>query len=78
MQYIKKLKLSNFKRFEKLELEFEQGINTIIGDNESGKSTILQAIDLVSSGNRNRIESSGIESLLNKASVKSYFIGDKK
>ena len=77
MQYIKKLKLCNFKRFEKLEIEFGQGINTIVGDNESGKSTILQAIELVSSGNRNRIESSGIEALLNKSSVKKFFSGEK-
>ncbi|RTE85493.1 hypothetical protein EYQ95_11280 [Lysobacter sp. N42] len=47
MQYIKKLKLFNFKRFRKFEVEFSSETNTIIGDNESGKSSILQAIERV-------------------------------
>ena len=57
MQYIKKLKLLNFKRFKEFEVEFDSKINTIIGDNEAGKSSILQAIELLSSGSRNKVES---------------------
>jgi DNA repair exonuclease SbcCD ATPase subunit len=41
---IKKLKLKNYKRFNELELDFDSGINIIVGDNEAGKSTISQAI----------------------------------
>lgn len=66
MQYITKLKLTNFKKFKNLEVNFQEGINTIIGDNESGKSTILQAIELVSRGSRNRAETIGFEALFNK------------
>lgn len=66
MKYITKLKLTNFKKFKNLELEFQDGINTIVGDNESGKSTILQAIELVSKASRNRVETIGFESLINK------------
>ena len=66
MQYIVKLKLANFKKFKELEVGFQEGINTIIGDNESGKSTILQAIELVSKASRNRVETLGFESLINK------------
>lgn len=72
LQYIKKLKLENFKRFKSLEVNFDQGINTIIGDNESGKSSILQAIDLVAKGSRSRIETIGIESLLTKEVCNSF------
>jgi len=76
MQYIKKLKLFNFKRFKQFEVEFSSETNTIIGDNESGKSSILQAIELVASGSRNKVETLGIESILNKDSVNDFIITD--
>lgn len=77
MQYIKKLKLLNFKRFKEFEVEFDSKINTIIGDNESGKSSILQAIELLSSGSRNKVETAGVESILNKDSISEFLSGDK-
>ena len=49
--YIKKVHIENFKRFHKsFDIEFNQGINIIVGDNESGKSTILEAIYLALTG----------------------------
>lgn len=77
MQYIKKLKLINFKRFKEFEVEFDSKINTIIGDNEAGKSSILQAIELLSSGSRNKVETVGLESLLNKDSIAEFLATDK-
>ncbi len=77
MQNIRKLKLLNFKRFKQLEVEFNSEINTIIGDNEAGKSSILQAIEYVASGSRNKIENIGIESLLNKDSITEFFTAGK-
>lgn len=77
MQYIKKLKLLNFKRFKVFEVEFDSKINTIIGDNEAGKSSILQAIGLLSSGSRNKVETIGVESLLNKKSITEFLATDK-
>ncbi|QEY25377.1 ATP-dependent nuclease [Neisseria zalophi] len=71
-QYITKLKLTNFKKFKHLEVQFQDGINTIIGDNESGKSTILQAIELVSKASRNRVEIIGFESLINKEACQEF------
>lgn len=38
------LKVNNFKRFQHAEIEFSPGLNVIKGPNESGKSTLLQAI----------------------------------
>lgn len=72
MQYIKKLKLENFKRFKSLEVNFKEGINTIVGDNESGKSSIIQAIDLVAKGSRSRVETIGIESLFTKEACNDF------
>ena len=73
MSKIKKLKLKNFKRFSKFEVEFRDNLNILAGENESGKSTILSAIDLVLRGSRNRIESIGMENLLNRNSVDKFF-----
>ena len=40
----------NFKIFENFELEFNTGLNILVGDNEVGKSTILEAIHLALTG----------------------------
>lgn len=77
MQYIKKLKLINFKRFRCFEVEFNPEANTIIGDNEAGKSSILQAIEMVASGSRNKVETVGVESILNKDAIADFFASDK-
>ncbi|ESS13137.1 recombination protein F [Betaproteobacteria bacterium MOLA814] len=77
MQYIRKIKLINYKRFKEFEVEFDSKINTIIGDNEAGKSSILQAIELLSSGSRHKVETAGIESILNKNSITEFLAGEK-
>lgn len=71
--YIKKLKAKNLKKYKTLEVNFNDNINLLIGENESGKSTILQAIDLLLSGSRNRVESIGLEYLFNKDVIKEFF-----
>lgn len=49
--YISKINIINYKCFEgKFSLEFNNDINIIVGDNEAGKSTILEAIHLALSG----------------------------
>ena len=65
MKVIKKIKLQNFKRFKEFKTEFDGSLNLLLGDNESGKSTILSAIDIVLSGSRSKVESAGLESLFN-------------
>jgi predicted ATP-dependent endonuclease of OLD family len=74
---IEKLKLLNFKRFQELTIDFDRDFNTIIGDNEPGKSTILLALDLVLSGSRNKIENIGAENLFNKKCVQDFLKSDK-
>jgi putative ATP-dependent endonuclease of the OLD family len=49
--YIKKLIIENFKCFEgKFPLDLNKSLNILVGDNEAGKSTILEAIHLALSG----------------------------
>lgn len=44
--YISKLKIKNFKCFDELEINFDPNFNLIIGENNSGKSTIFEALRL--------------------------------
>lgn len=47
---INELKISNFRQFKNLKLEFNKNIIIIHGDNTKGKSTILEAIYLLTNG----------------------------
>lgn len=48
---IEKINIENFKCFKgKFTLEFTDGINIVVGNNEAGKSTILEAIHLALTG----------------------------
>lgn len=49
--FIKKVKIVNFKRFKgEFTIQLNNGINILVGDNEAGKSTILEAIHLALTG----------------------------
>lgn len=49
--HINKIHIENFKCFEgSFDLNLNEGLNIIVGDNEAGKSTILEAINLALSG----------------------------
>jgi putative ATP-dependent endonuclease of OLD family len=43
---IEELYILNYKSYRTLNLPFKKGLNIIVGDNEAGKSTILEAINL--------------------------------
>lgn len=45
--HISKLTLVNYRNFKNATLQFQRGVNTIIGENGSGKSNILRAIRLL-------------------------------
>lgn len=42
-----KVKISNFKKIEEMELNFMPGMNLLIGDNGVGKTSILEALTIV-------------------------------
>lgn len=77
MRQIRKIILHNFKRFRDLEMDVYPDLNIFIGDNESGKSSILQAIDLVSHGSRHRVETIGLDRLFNVEAI-SQFMGSSR
>ena len=47
MGYVKKLYIGGFKRFTHFEIEFNERLSILVGENEAGKSTILEAIRIV-------------------------------
>ena len=75
--YIKKIKLHNYRRFKDLEISFNERRNILVGDNESGKSSILEAIDLTARGSRHRVEEIGIEPLFNVEVIKDFMAGSR-
>ena len=46
--YISKVSLVNYRNFENSFFLFNKGINTIIGENASGKTNLFRAIRLIS------------------------------
>ena len=78
MKHITKVKLENFKRFRALTIPLYSDLNVIVGENESGKSTILSAINYVLCGSRNRIESIGFDKLINDQAVQDFLSSDKR
>ncbi|SHF34776.1 putative ATP-dependent endonuclease of the OLD family [Chryseobacterium takakiae] len=45
--YLNTLTISNFRKIQHLEICFNKGVNLLIGENDAGKSSILDAIRLV-------------------------------
>ncbi|WP_140160641.1 ATP-dependent nuclease, partial [Algoriphagus antarcticus] len=45
--YISKLSIRNYRNFKNVSLEFLKGVNTIIGENGSGKTNVLHALRLL-------------------------------
>lgn len=47
---IERVSIRNYRRFRKLDLALGQGLNIIVGQNDAGKSTLLEAINLALTG----------------------------
>lgn len=45
--YISKLRIQNFRCFRDFTIEFNEGLNVLIGGNNAGKTTIMKAIELI-------------------------------
>lgn len=47
---INRIHLENYRIHDKLDVEFDSGINLLLGENGKGKSSILEAIDVLPPG----------------------------
>ena len=78
MKVIERVKLQNFGRFQSLDIKLDPKMNILIGENEAGKSTILSAIHHVFTGSKNRVETIGIQKILNAEAVASFLATEPK
>lgn len=74
---IKRIKLHNFKIFRDVDLSIDGDKVIFIGENGSGKSSILQAISLVINGSFRTVEEAGFQSLFNIDVIEAYMQGEK-
>mgnify|MGYP002715116269 FL=1 len=45
--YISSIKIKNFRNFDNIDIDFHEGVNVLIGHNNSGKSNLLRALSLI-------------------------------
>jgi putative ATP-dependent endonuclease of the OLD family len=69
---LKRLMLDNFRSYKKFQIDFDNSMNVIIGKNDIGKSTILEALEIFFNGDKVKAE---IEDLCVKTEEKSFSIG---
>jgi len=78
MRTIKRVKLKNFRRFPVFDIRTDNSLNLFVGDNESGKSSVLMALDLVLSGSRAKIDAIGLENLFNAACIEEFMASTRR
>lgn len=76
---VKSIKLTNFKKFKDEHLEFNDDVNIFVGDNNAGKSTILEALEMVLNYNyRGRpFNTEFTPDIFNKDAVQQFLASDK-
>lgn len=72
MNYIKKLTIKGFKKFSSFQIEFNEHMNIIVGENEAGKTTILEALRVVLNQQYKNSDKSVLQDLFNKDMVKRF------
>lgn len=78
---IEKVNIENYKCFDgKFSIDFNQGVNILVGDNEAGKSTILEAINLALTGilNGRYLKNELSQYLFNHKVITRYIHGIKR
>lgn len=72
MNHIKKLTMKGFKKFASFQIEFNEHMNIIVGENEAGKTTILEALRVVLNQQYKNSDKSVLQDLFNIDMVRSF------
>lgn len=56
--HLNKLELRNFRNYEQVNIDFDPGVNLIVGNNAQGKTNLLEAISYLGSGKSFRAQKS--------------------
>lgn len=70
--YIKSILINGFKKFQNFKIDFNDSINIFVGENEAGKSTILNAIKLVLNQDYRHADKAVLSDLFNVDMVKKF------
>jgi len=76
--HISKIKITNFRLFENIELSLNEGLNVLVGENDSGKTALIDAIRYVlgtNSNDRAFIKEEDFHGECNELSIKITFAG---
>lgn len=69
--YISSVKIQNFRNFDNIDIDFHEGVNVLIGHNNSGKSNLLRALALIFDGSvRKQLSVEDFNNFLTKESLK--------
>ena len=72
MNYIKSLHINGFKKFKHLDINFNEHVNILVGENEAGKSTILDAIKIVLNQQYRNADKSYLKDLFNIENINAF------
>lgn len=72
MNYIKSLHIEGFKKFVSLDVQFNEHMNILVGENEAGKSTILDALKTVLNQQYRNADKSVLRDLFNAQMVAAF------
>lgn len=76
--HVTQVTINGFKKFSEKSFSFNEQLNIVVGDNDSGKSTLLEAIELAVNGRyRGRsISSEVVPELFNVDAISAYLASD--
>ena len=73
MGSIKQIAIHGYKKFKDFHLVFNDGLNIIISENESGKTTVIEAINIVLNQWYRTADKSIIEELINRELLDEFY-----
>ena len=71
---IVEMSIVGFKRFEEFTIKFNDGWTVIVGENEVGKSTIIEALDIVLNRRIFNKEDIALSKYFNKKVVENFYV----
>ncbi len=72
MNRLKAIKIKGFKKFQSLSIEFNEHMNILVGENEAGKSSILDAIRIVLNQQYRNSDKAVLKDLFNVEMVEAF------
>lgn len=72
MNYIKSLHIRGFRKFLSLDIEFNEHMNILVGENEAGKTTVLDAVKTVLNQQYRNADKSVLRDLFNTSMVTKF------